>query len=167
MTDKQELPLKPPSLCLTPEFIYRVACGPVQTVGHGPFGKRQYYSLHDGVVTGARLSGRLLGEGADWMLFSDDGYMHMDVRIQIRTDDGANILAHYFGPAQANAKLLDAVRSITETSFEDQAIRTHWVLESGAPQYEWVNRCVFVGEGRVKPRQLGVPGFEHRIYRVG
>ena len=112
------------------------------------------------------MNGRLLGDGADWMLFSNDGYMRMDVRIQIQTEDDAIILAHYFGPAEANPKLMEAVQKCTETSFHDQVILTHWIFETGAPQYKWVNRCIFVGEGRAKPFQPGVSGFEHRIYRV-
>ena len=155
------------TLSLKPEFLFHVACGPVLAVVWGPLGNRQYYAMTEGTITGARLNGRLLGQGADWMLLPNDGYMRMDVRIQIQTEDNATILAHYFGPAEANARLREAIQSCSETNFGDQAIRTYWILESGAAQYAWVNNCLFVGEGRARPFRAGVQGFEHRVYRVG
>lgn len=151
---------------LVHEFTYHAACDASHEVGVGPFGMRQYYAMTEGKVTGPRVNGRLLGQGGDWMLLSPDGFMRMDVRIQIETNDAAVICAHYFGPAEANAKLNKAVRECKETSFTDQSIRTHWVLETGAPQYAWVNQAVFVGEGRLLPMKPGVLGFEHRIFRV-
>ncbi len=100
------------------------------------------------------------------MLTSPDGFMRMDVRIQIRTTDGAVVCVHYFGPAEASSRMIEATKQCKETSFSDQSIRSHWRLESGAAQYAWVNQSVFVGEGRVRPFTPGVLGFEHRIYRV-
>ncbi len=98
------------------------------------------------------------------MLTSPDGYMRMDVRLQIETDDGAVLCAHYFGPAEANPTMIEATKQCRETLLTDQSIRSHWLLESGAPQYAWVNQAI--GEGRVLPFAPGVLGFEHRVYRV-
>ena len=154
------------ALQLVYEFTCHVACGAPHDVGEGPLGRRHYYPMTDGALTGPRLSGKLLGEGGDWMLTSPDGFMRMDVRVQIQTNDGAVLCAHYFGPAEANPKMIDATKQCKETYFSDQYIRSHWRLESGAPQYAWVNQTVFVGEGRVLPFAPGVLGFEHRVYRV-
>ncbi len=100
------------------------------------------------------------------MLTSPDGFMRMNVRIQIQTTDGAVLCAHYFGLAETTSSMIEATTQCKETSFTDQSIRSHWLLESGAEQYAWVNQAVFVGAGRVLPFAPGVLGFEHRVYRV-
>ncbi len=153
-------------LQLVHEFTCRVACGPPHEVGAGPYGSRQYYEMTGGQVEGPRLNGKLLGSGGDWMLTCPDGYMRMDVRVQIETNDGAVLCAHYFGPAESNETLKRAVGAFTPTEFADQAIRSHWVLETGDPRYAWVNQAVFVGQGRLLPAGPGQLGFEHRVYRV-
>lgn len=149
------------------EFTYHVASSSPHEVGVGPFGHRQYYEMTEGVLKSPRLNGRLLGSGSDWMLVGPDGFTRMDVRVQIETDDQAVICAHYFGPAEANQKLAQAMAASAPTGFSDQLIRSHWLLETGDPRYAWVNQAVFVGESRLLPVRPGVLGSEHRVYRLG
>ena len=151
---------------LVHEFTYHAVVSPPHEVGVGPYGHRQYYEMTRGMVEGPRIKGRLLGAGSDWMLAGPDGFMRMDVRVQIETHDGAVICAHYFGPAEMNATLKQAVAACAPTKFSDQSIRSHWLLETGDPSYAWVNQAVFVGQGRLLPAGPGLPGFEHRVYRV-
>ena len=154
------------TLGLIHEFTYRMTASHAHEVGIGPVGNRQCFEVTEGVIEGSRLSGKLLGSGIDWMLVGSDGFMRMDVRIQIETHDGAIICASYFGPAEANDKLKRAFGACEPTDFGDQRIRTHWLLETGHPDYAWVNQSVFVGEGRFRPSSSGQAGFEHRVYRV-
>ena len=153
------------SLQLVHEFTYQVVCGPPHEVGAGPYGGRQYFEMTGGRVEGPRLKGKLLGASSDWMLIGPDG-MRMDVQVQIETDDGALLCAHYFGPAEANEKLKRAVTACAPTEFTDQSIRSQWVLETGDLRYAWVNQTVFVGHGRLLPPGLGLLDFEHRVYRL-
>lgn len=154
------------TLGLIYEFTYQVACSLPRDAGVGPYGSRQYYELIGGRVDGPRLSGKLIGAGSDWMLTGLDGFMRMDVRVQIETDDGAVICVHYFGPAEVNEKLKRAVTEVAPTEFADQSIRSHWVLETGDPRYAWVNQTVFVAQGRLLPADSGLLGFEHQVYRL-
>ncbi len=156
-----------PTAKLVHEFTCHAIVGSPHEVGVGPHGHRQYYEMKGGAIEGARLNGKLLGSGSDWMLVGADGFMRMDVRIQIETDDGAVLCAHYFGPAEANRKLAQAFAASASTEFSDQSIRSHWLLEAGDPRYAWVNQGVFVGEGRLRPAGPDMMGFEHRVYRLG
>lgn len=156
-----------PSAKLVHEFTYHAIVSAPHEVGVGPYGRRQYYEMTSGTLEGPRLKGKLIGSGGDWMLVGPDGFMRMDVRVQIETDDGAIICAHYFGPAEANQTLGQAFATSTPTAFSDQSIRSHWLLECGDPRYAWVNQSVFVGEGRLRPAGLNVMGFEHRVYLLG
>ncbi len=147
-------------------FTYSTRVSQPHDAGSGPYGPRQYYEMTNGVLDGPRLTGRTLGSGADWMLQGADGYLRMDARIQVETEVHAVICARYFGVAKASRRLIEALAASEPTGFEDQRIRTHWVLETGHPRYLWVNQAVFVGEGRVRPTGDGFAGFEHRVYTV-
>ena len=148
------------------EFTYRTAVIGPRIVGDGPFGTRHLYDMTDGVIEGSRLRARSAGAAADWMLIGGAGFMRMDVRLQLVTDDGAVLLAHYRGPAEANHRLRAAIEAGAATGYDDQCIRAVWRIESGDARYAWVNRTVFVGEGRVCPTDAGVPGFEQCVYRA-
>ena len=149
------------------EFTYRASVSAPNEIGVGPFGQRQYYELNDGTLEGPRMKGRQLGSATDWMLIGADGFMRMNVRVQIATEDGAIICARYSGPAEANGKLTEALAACTPTLFSDHSIRTHWLLETGDPRYAWINQTVFVGGGRLCPAGGDKIGFEHRVYRLG
>ncbi|WP_375410949.1 DUF3237 domain-containing protein [uncultured Methylobacterium sp.] len=147
-------------------FTYTAAVLGPHVVGRGPFGLRHYYEMAQGFVHGPRLSGRTLGAGADWMLVDPDGVLRMDVRIQLLTDDGAVLCARYRGICEPSERMRSAMEHDEPTRFQDQRIRTCWELECGDPRYDWVNRCLFVGEARLEPAGANKPGFEHRVYQV-
>ncbi|OQW30510.1 MAG: hypothetical protein A4E19_09365 [Nitrospira sp. SG-bin1] len=151
---------------LVQEFTYQVIATQPRVIGPGTHGTRQYYELTGGTVKGPRLNGKLVGTGGDYMLAGQDGYLNMDVRVQMKTDDGALIYIRYHGPVEANEKLQQAAAASGQTAFEDQRIRSYWVLETGDPRYLWVNRTVFVGEGRLLSGGPGLLGMEHRVYRL-
>ncbi len=156
----------PRQLGLKHAFTYVTRVSGSHEVGAGPCGPRQYYEINDGVFHGPSLAGRTLGSGSDWMLQGIDGYLRMDARIQVETEDHAVICARYFGVAEANSRMIEALAAFEPTGYEDQRIRTHWMLETGHPRYAWVNQAVFVGEGRLRPSGRGLAGFEHRVYTV-
>jgi len=105
----------------------------------------------------------LVTPGADWALAGADGWISLDVRGQIRTGDGAVIYMQYFGHLEINEKVGAVLQGgDAPTDFSDQYFRTTPRLECGHPDYAWVNRTVFVAEGRALPG----PAVEYRVYRV-
>lgn len=147
-------------------FDARITIANERDIGDGPYGRRRYVEVTAAVIDGERLTGRQVGAAGDWMLVGPDGYLRMDVRLQVLTADGAVIRMHYFGPAEANDRMKRAMEASLPTTFADQRIRMHWLLEAGDPRYAWVNQAIFVGESRFQPGADGAPGFEHRVYRV-
>lgn len=147
-------------------FTYTAAVLGPHVVGQGPLGLRHYYEMTQGLLDGPRLLGQTLGAGADWMLVGPDGVLRMDVRVQILTDDGAILCAQYRGIGEPNARMHAAMEHSASTEFDDQRIRTCWALECGDPRYDWVNRCILVGEARLRPTGANQLGFEHRVYRL-
>ena len=131
-----------------------------QLVGAGPFGTRVVAS-QTGTIKGKRVNGRMVGPNADWVLIGADGYMRLDGRGQVLTDDGAVLYASYTGLLESSEKMQAATASGGETQFDDQYYRLSLRLETGDKRYAWVNTTMFVGRGRRVPG-----GGEYEIYRV-
>jgi hypothetical protein len=143
------------------EFVYEAELGEALVVGAGPYGTRMVIPVAGGWAKGERISGSLRGAGADWAVIGPDGWARLDVRGQIVTDDGAVLYVAYGGVLQLTEKVMAAMASHDETSFDDQYFRTSPTLESGDERYAWVNQTVFVARGRMSAR-----GVEYEVYRV-
>jgi hypothetical protein len=148
---------------LVHEFSYRAALKAPVEVGAGPYGVRSFFEVVGGdEVTGERIHGRMLTGGGDWILVGADGFGRLDVRAQIETHDGAFLYLQYFGVLEFNEAVMAALNGERSTGFEEQYFRTTPRIETGDERYAWVNRTVFVAEGRTHPD----PAVEYRVYRV-
>lgn len=145
---------------LVHELTFRATLGESLPIGAGPSGQRAVAIVTGGVATGDRIRGTLVGPGADWVVIGADGYGQIDVRAQIRTDDGVHILVTYTGSLELNEKVMGSFAG-GETSFDDQYFRTHIRMECGDERYAWVNRTLFVGRGRMTG-----DGVEYEVYRL-
>ena len=119
-----------------------------------------YYDVSSGDVTGERLRGKILG-GGEWALIGPDGFLRVDVRLQVETHDGAYIYIQYVGLLGLNDAVQRALETGGGTDYGDQDFFTNPRMETGDPRYAWVNTTFFVGEGRIRP-ELGV---EYRVWR--
>jgi hypothetical protein len=137
-----------------------------QDVGPGPFGNRRVLEIVGGRVEGETLSGIVLSGGADWILDDPGGWgVRLDVRMQWRMEDGAILFVSAQGICEFNARVLEARERAEGTSFEDQHYRTLLCIEAGDQKYDWVNRAVFVTEGRISPGATG-RGVQNRVFHV-
>ena len=86
-----------------------------------------------------------------------------------RLDDGDGIARGHRiaskGLVEPTDTLSRAVQSLRPTAFTDQAIDTTWRHSTGDEQYRWVNRAVFIVEGRLLPGGGGRLGMQHNVYR--
>lgn len=105
----------------------------LRIVGPGPYGTRVVFSVTGGWAEGARIRGKVVGAGGDWMLVGSDGYGRLDVRGQLETDDGATIYFSYGGLLERNAKVQAASASRGQTGYDDQYFRITPRLETGTP----------------------------------
>ena len=148
------------------EFEWTVAAEQPATVGRVDNGVLNYHVLPSVRVTGERLNARSLHPGTDLFRQLDDGYAAIDVRILVQTEDGALIHVAYQGFVEPTDVFVNAVESLTPTDFGDQSIRTTWNLTTGDPRYLWVNRTIFIGEGRLLPAGGNRLGMQHKVYRI-
>lgn len=147
---------------LIPEFAFTARLAPSVPVGDGPFGARRIREVLGGEVTGERIRGRVGTGGGDWVLVGPDGWGRLDVRLTIHTDDGAHLFVQYFGVIEYTEAAHAANAGERSSDYADHYFRTTPRLETGDERYAWVNRTVFVGEGRLHPG----PVVEYRVSRV-
>jgi hypothetical protein len=129
-------------------FDYHAELAAPVVVGAGPYGTRTFYEVTGGEVSGPRLRGTVLTGGGDWALVGEDGWARLDVRGQLRTDDGAFVYTTYEGVLELNEAMQRALVNGGETDFGDQYFRTTPRFETGDERYRWLNHSAFVARGR-------------------
>jgi len=145
---------------LVHEFTFTAMLKPPLPIGAGPIGTRMYYDIVSGEVVGDRLRGSVTG-GGEWALIGPDGFLRVDVRLQVETHDGAYVYVQYLGLLGLNEAVQQAMASGEGTDYGDQDFYTNPRLETGDERYAWVNTTFFVGQGHLLPG-LGV---EYRVSR--
>src|SRR5579859_4240630 len=129
-----------------PLFVMRLDVSPVQLVGKTREGTRRVIPVPGGSFHGERLSGVVLEGGSDWQRVREDA-IALDVRLTLKTDGGALIGMSYrgirHGPPEVLARLDRGERVLPS----DYYFRTTPLFETGAGEYDWMNRIVAVGIG--------------------
>jgi hypothetical protein len=115
------------------EFLFNatIKTEVVAFIANGPQGTRVVVNAGDGIVSGPKLNGTVIGPGGDWLTMRANGVGQLDVRVLILTDDGAHILMTYKG-------------ILTDGGAH---LRTAPQFETGAEQYAWLNdiQCIATG----------------------
>ncbi len=131
-------------------FDITVDLAPQLNFGDGPVGRRVLFGAAGGSFEGPRLRGTVLPGGGDWAVFRPDGTMVLDVRLSLRTDDGALVHMTYGGrwtiPAEIRKEMADPATRY-QVDPERYYFRTNPLFETGAEEYGWLNDVVCVGSG--------------------
>jgi hypothetical protein len=120
-----------------PAFEYlgtlQAETGTRTVVENGPQGTRTIVQLVGGRFEGPRVKASLQTPAGDWITNRADGTFRLDVRLTLKTDDGALILVTYNGIGQATAA--------------GASLRTGPLFETGDSRYVWLTRLQAVGVG--------------------
>lgn len=130
-------------------------------IGTGPYGTRIIADVTGGNFEGARLRGTILPSGGDWVLIDAEGVGHVDVRITLKTDDGAHIYVQYYGVMVVNELVNNALTQDGTTQYGDTYFMTQPRYETGDARYKWLNRVMAVAEGR-----LASSAVEYRVFEL-
>ena len=121
-----------------PVFEYlgslRADIGTRTVVENGPQGTRTIVQVVGGRFEGPRVKASVQTPAGDWITNRADGSYRLDVRLTLKTDDGALILVTYNG--------------IGQTTDAGASLRIAPLFETGDSRYAWVTRlqAVAVGE---------------------
>ena len=150
------------------EFLFeaRIPLEPPIDVGATPEGRRLIFMVGPGQVQGPRLEGEVIPmSGADWSRIRADGSGALDVRMCIRTHDGAIIFVHWHGrmvfAAEDQGYALDFAKPDDPAGSERYYFRTSPLFETGDERYAWLNNVVAVSKSRT-----GDGGVIHRVFAV-
>jgi hypothetical protein len=103
-------------------------------IGPTPHGHRMIAEAIEARVTG-RINGSLAGtSSADWITSTAAGHFVLDVRLAIKTDDGALIMVTYGG----------RMRHVEGTGLVCYVAP---LFETGDSRYAWLNEIQAVGKG--------------------
>jgi hypothetical protein len=146
----QALPEALKSLQTRPLFLLREQVPPFLVVGQTPNAFRRIDEIQGGSFERERLSGEVVS-GNDWQAVGADSCIKLDVRLVLRTTDGALIVMTYqclrAGPPSVIEKL-DKGEAVDPGSYY---FRMNPVFETSAPRYDWMNRIIAAGTGHRLP----------------
>ena len=117
-------------------------------IGPVPAGRRVIAPVTGGHFDGDRLRGEVLTGGADWVTYRTDGAMLIDVRLPLKTHDGALVYLSYQGRFLGKGNALARLAKGEVLDPADYSLVTTARLECGAPAYTWLNDVIAVGTGR-------------------
>ena len=116
-------------------------------MGDGRGGRRRIIPIVGGKVSGPCFTGEILSVGADWQTIFSGGLAELDTRYAFRTEDGAVIEITNYGFRHGPPEVMQRVAAGEDVDPSSYYMRTHARLETGHPDYEWVNSRLFVGVG--------------------
>jgi Protein of unknown function (DUF3237) len=135
----------PDSLPVEHLFTLSARVSRAGTVSNGPSGTRVIVECTAGRFEGPRLQGDVSAPSGDWVRLAEDGSMRLDVRMLLRTDDGADILMTYGGVSADGGATIRAAPS----------------FETGDERYAWLNAVQAVATG-----ESGGGHVTYEVYRL-
>ncbi len=150
------------------EFLFeaRIPLHAPIDAGQTPEGRRMIFLVREGSFNGPKLKGRVIPmSGADWARIRPDGSGALDVRMCLKTDDGAVIFVHWHGIMAATPQNRDYALDFEKPDDPAGAgryyFRTSPRFETGDERYYWLNNLVCVSKSRT-----GDSGVIHRVFAV-
>ena len=128
-------------------------------VGNVPKGNRQIMISTGGEFKGAKLKGEILPHGADWFLTRPDHVGELDVRVTLKTDDGALIYMRSEGYLKFSREVAKRVLSGIADPAE-YYLRERTLFETESESYEWRNSVIGIGTGWYAKNQVGMSIYE-------
>jgi Protein of unknown function (DUF3237) len=79
----------------------------------------------------------------------------------VQTDDGALVYGTSGGLIVADPAVFGRLLQAEDVPLDEYYVYTNPMFQTGAPEYEWLNRLIAVGRGKVVPG-----GVEYRVWAV-
>ena len=130
-----------------PLFTMQLAVDEVLAVGETPTANRRIGLVSGGRFEGDRLSGVVLGYGADWQSLRSDGAVALDVRLHLKTDDGVLIAMAYRGLRHGPREVMERLAAGEAVDPAAYYFRITAAFETASNSYGWLNRILAIGTG--------------------
>ena len=134
-----------------PLFVMHLQVRPLVVVGAIPGAERRIGLVPGGSFEGERLSGQVMDGGSDWQAVRADGSITLDVRLVLKTKDGALIAMTYRGVRYGPADVIKRIEKSEAVDPSSYYFRINPIFETAAGTYDWLNRVLAVGIGHRRP----------------
>lgn len=134
-----------------PLLVMRLDVRPLQIVGQTPGGYRRVGVVPGGTFSGARLSGDVLEGGNDWQSIRGDGSTALDVRLVLKTADGALISMTYRGVRHGPHDVMERLDHGEAVDPAAYYFRIAPLFETASRKYTWLNNILAIGIGHRLP----------------
>jgi len=142
-------------------FTLTIKLQPTIELGDTPAGKRRVFVVAGGEFEGDRIHGTIMPViGSDLLLVRADGSAQQDVRMLLKTDDGAIVLMTYRGVRHASDEVNARIERGEPVSGAEYYLRTAPFFETSSPKYAWINKIVSVGVGERRAEAVVYEVFE-------
>lgn len=123
---------------LVPLCIARFEVDPPIQFGRTSTGQRSQSDIRSAIFEGERFRATLAGTASDWLILAGD-IGTIDVRMALRTDDGALVGLRYTGKLDVSDP-------------ENRTSRVAATFETGDERYRWLSRIQAVGKSLLERR---------------
>jgi hypothetical protein len=127
-------------------FTMKEQIPPLLVVGETPDAYRRVGIVQGGTFEGERLSGEIM-TGNDWQTYRKDNCLKLDVRMVLRTTDGALIVMTYACYRAGRAEVLEKLDKGMPVDPAEYYFRMIPQFETGTARYDWINRILAIGIG--------------------
>jgi hypothetical protein len=119
--------------------------------------------LIGGTFAGPELNGNLIpGASAGWQIVLADGTTLGDIRYTLQTGAGALLYVQSRGVRHGPAEVLARLGRGEDVDAGEYTFRTVTRIETAAPEFDWLNKGVFISVGGRRPG-----GVIYETYLVG
>lgn len=147
--------MQPPKL--EHAFSIRMEFGAGPRVRFTPAGTqfvRGFVAVQGGVISGPRLSGRVLPQsGGDWPRLWPAGLVEFEAHYLLEAEDGTPIYVHNRGLAWSSPDVLARIEAGEAVGPDETYCRITPRFEAPAGPHEWLTRTVFVGTAQRRGSQ--------------
>ena len=128
-------------------FTLQLEVRPLIVIGETPATYRRIGIVYGGRFEGERLSGEVLDGGSDWQSVRGDGSTLLDVRLALKTNDGALIAVTYKGLRHGPPDVIAHIEKGEEVDPASYYFRIAPMFETASDKYAWLNGILAVGIG--------------------
>ncbi|EBA04573.1 hypothetical protein RB2150_10826 [Rhodobacteraceae bacterium HTCC2150] len=145
---------------MRPLFSYVAEVATPQVAPKGPYGTRRFIPITGGTFMGDRVSGKLLGGGADCQLIRPDGVAEMSVRLPFETDDGVMFLMRGLALRHGSAEVMQRIINGEDVPSEEYYFRESMIFEAPKGKYDWLNKILAIATGDRRKDTVHINVFE-------
>jgi len=146
----QNLPEVLTTVRTRPLFLLREQVPPLLIVRQTPNAFRRIGLVQGGSFEGERLSGEVVS-GNDWQTVRTDSCIKLDVRLVLKTTDGALIVMTYECLRAGKPEVIEKLDRGEDVDPASYYFRMNPMFETSSPKYDWMNRLIAVGIGHRLP----------------